>query len=416
MGGMFLDVAVGSSEQATGLAAGRECGAQVMASLGGAPGLVIAFCGGRQNPEDFLSGLRERIGATPVVGGSALGGMTPDVIGATGFECVAAAFPARMAPLDIRAVDNAVGDERATGEQLAESLLPAWSEGGSLLLLYDSIASAAPPLLHVGSRLVEGIQNVLDRDTGGTTGLLLGAGTLADLGMNDSWIFDGEDVRRHAAVGLVMPATLAVDTTIAHGCVPASGFHEITRIHGAEVYELDGRPACEVIADALSISPRELPDQRLSLALTLGEKHGDPYAPFEESQYVNRLVMNADPERGTVTLFEADYRVGTWVQLMVTDADRMCASVDERVTELLAEQNPDPDFALYIDCAGRCSHFNGTDADEAAIVRERLAARDIPWLGFYSGVEIAPYLGRSRPLDWTGVLATFSEVDPADGR
>ena len=28
-----------------------------------------------------------------------------------------------------------------------------------------------------------------------------------------------------------------------------------------------------------------------------------------------------------------------------------------------------------------------------------------PLLGFYSGVEIAPFEGYSRPLDWTGVLA-----------
>jgi len=30
-------------------------------------------------------------------------------------------------------------------------------------------------------------------------------------------------------------------------------------------------------------------------------------------------------------------------------------------------------------------------------------------LGFYSGVEIAPFLGRSRGLDWTGVLLLFVE-------
>ena len=31
----------------------------------------------------------------------------------------------------------------------------------------------------------------------------------------------------------------------------------------------------------------------------------------------------------------------------------------------------------------------------------------VPFLGFYSGVEIAPVRGISRPLDWTGVLATL---------
>jgi hypothetical protein len=31
----------------------------------------------------------------------------------------------------------------------------------------------------------------------------------------------------------------------------------------------------------------------------------------------------------------------------------------------------------------------------------------VPLLGFYSGVEIAPFGGYSRPLDWTGVLTTL---------
>ena len=33
----------------------------------------------------------------------------------------------------------------------------------------------------------------------------------------------------------------------------------------------------------------------------------------------------------------------------------------------------------------------------------------MPLLGFYSGVEIAPFMGGSRALDWTGVLIVLSE-------
>lgn len=32
-----------------------------------------------------------------------------------------------------------------------------------------------------------------------------------------------------------------------------------------------------------------------------------------------------------------------------------------------------------------------------------------PLLGFYSGVEVAPILGKSRGLDWTGVLMVLAE-------
>ncbi len=38
-----------------------------------------------------------------------------------------------------------------------------------------------------------------------------------------------------------------------------------------------------------------------------------------------------------------------------------------------------------------------------------MKAAGIPFLGFYSGVEIASLMGRSRGLDWTGVLIIFAE-------
>ena len=51
--------------------------------------------------------------------------------------------------------------------------------------------------------------------------------------------------------------------------------------------------------------------------------------------------------------------------------------------------------------------MSGTLVEEADVVAAALPD-DTPFLGFYSGVEIAPLCGRSRPLDWTGVLATYS--------
>ena len=42
--------------------------------------------------------------------------------------------------------------------------------------------------------------------------------------------------------------------------------------------------------------------------------------------------------------------------------------------------------------------------EEAEEIINELNKHNIPLFGFYSGVEIAPMLGRSRGLDWTSVL------------
>jgi small ligand-binding sensory domain FIST len=96
------------------------------------------------------------------------------------------------------------------------------------------------------------------------------------------------------------------------------------------------------------------------------------------------------------------------VQIMSRNNQLMIDSVRQQTRRLLASVNQArPLFALYIDCAGRSSAFSGAEEEEAAILQAELGP-DIPLLGFYSGVEVAPLLGQSRPLDWTGVLTLLT--------
>ena len=193
-----------------------------------------------------------------------------------------------------------------------------------------------------------------------------------------------------------------------HGCIPVSSFLEITKIDGPVVYELDGRPATEVLREILSTKQGSSLTENLSLVVTLGEKHGDPYDPYDESAYVNRLIISTNPTDGSVTLFEADFKVGTKVQIMSRDNQLMVESARKRTGELKKSLGGlKPAFALYIDCAGRTSAFSGSEVEEASVLQAELG-REIPLLGFYSGVEIAPLMGKSRPLDWTGVLTLFT--------
>jgi small ligand-binding sensory domain FIST len=190
--------------------------------------------------------------------------------------------------------------------------------------------------------------------------------------------------------------------------MPVSSFLEVTRIDGPLIYELNGRPALEVLQEMIGDEQGSFNADNLSLNITLGEKHGDLYAPYSESAYVNRLIVNANPEDGSVRIFEADFQVGTKIQIMSRNNQMMMESVQQR-TKALRDSlgSATPLGALYINCAGRACAFGGGDVEEASVLQKELGA-EIPLLGFYSGVEIAPLLGRSRPLDWTGVLTLFT--------
>jgi hypothetical protein len=297
-----------------------------------------------------------------------------------------------------------LADEREAGQQLGAQVRRSAADGAVVLMLFDSVACASPLRLHYASSIVEGFH----AGFGNRPVCLLGGGLLTDMNLSDGWVFLGDDVAKHAAVALVFPPEVEAATAILHGCRPVSSFMEITRIDGAEVYEIDGRPALAVIERMLGLPLGGARGQELSLVATLGQKQGDPFAPYDENAYVNRLILRANPDTGSVTLFEPDYALGTRVQIMSRDNALMLASVHEGVEAVnRAIAGSDNLLGLYIDCAGRGSARSGAPVEEAEPVLRGFDA-SVPFLGFYSGVEIAPFAGGpSRPLDWTGVLTVL---------
>ena len=364
----------------------------------------MAFTGGRHDGALIFDALRQVLGEIPLVGGAAVGTITRGAVGYSGFECAVAVFPASLGKPVILTEEGLAEGESRVGERLGRRIREAADEGAVVILIYDSVRSPGPPpTLHAGSRLLEGIYDGLD----GFDIQLVGAGTLADIQLSDSYVFDGAGCARHRVVAVVLPPGLAAETVILHGCVPASSFMEITRAEGAVIHELDGRPALEALERMLGGPIDAHRAKELSLRVTLGEKHGEPFAPYDESAYVNRLIVSVDPQIGSLTLFEADFRSGARVQFMSRDNDMMVASVERRTAALMDRlAGKSCVLGFYFDCAGRSGLISGSSVEEADVMVQHCRA-DIPVLGFFSGVEVAPLMGRSRPLDWTGVFSVI---------
>ncbi len=370
----------------------------------GTPAMLLVFCGGRHDPKAMLAALTSEFGPVPVYGGSAAGVIGRDGCSYGGFELgLIALFDPVVTPQAV--VTEALPQgEAAAGFALGQAVGRIASPDAAVMLLFDSLASRAPPRLHFARSIVDGFN-----DGFGTTPLqLFGGGLLTDMNLTGGWVFAGRRVLKHAAAALVFPPGVGIETVIMHGCRPISSFMEITRIQGADVFELDGEPALGVIERMLGLPLGETRGQELSLVVTLGQKLGDPYAPYQEGDYVNRLILRANHEVGSVTLFEPDFALGTQVQTMSRDNSLMLDSVRRGVDAMNSSvAGADNLFGLYIDCAGRASARSGAAVEEAELVTEGLDP-SIPLLGFYSGVEVAQVGGGiSRSLDWTGVLAVL---------
>ncbi len=405
---------VGTSRNSNSLKAVQEALDQAMAKMivGQSPVWALMFCGKKHDPDEVVRNIRAKAGAVSVVGGSAVGVISNTMLGYSEHELGLVLFSDDLRRPDIVSVDDISRGEWEAGHHLGQKLSAKVDHRSTVLVFYDSVRSGPPPVLNIANRFVEGIYAGLGDNN---QAKLIGGGVLSDFSMSDkTYIFDGHKAVKHGAVAVVLPPELQSHTTIMHGCTPVSAFLEVTKVDGPVIYELDGRPVLDVLYENLGQVVDNLDLSDPSLIVTLGRKFGDPFAPFDEASYVNRLIVRSNPDDGSVTLFEADFEQGTQVQIMSRDNMLMVESVAEQTRKLQEQVDPQqPLFAFYVDCIGRASAFSGAEVEEASILQQSLAA-DVPLFGFYSGVEIAPLLGRSRPLDWTGVLTLFTkEPEPS---
>ena len=399
-------IILGASRNTDSFLAGQRAARRITEKMGtkDSAGWIMAFCGGRHDPEAFLEGVHAFLGPVPVLGGAAVGTITNQSISYGGYECALAAFPQTSDELTILTAPGLEQGEAQAGEHIGKQLRDHAPDNATVLLFYDSIQSGPPPVLNVASQLMDGVYVGL----GDKPLKVFGAGMLGDFQLIRSYVFDGRAPVKNTAVAIVLPSVWSSHITIMHGFKPISAFMEITRIEGPVIYELDNRPAYEVLHEMTHMNNESQEDVNFSLMVALGKKIGDPFEPYKESAYINRQIIGASPEDGTISLFEADFQVGMKIQIMSIDHQLVLESVRNQTTELLnGFDNGNALWALYIDCAGRACAYCGDEVEEASILQE-VIGETMPLLGFYSGVELAPFVDRTRPLDWTGVLAVFT--------
>ena len=367
---------------------------------------TVAFCGGKHDPIDFLKSVREVAGDRVLIGGTAVGVITNEQSSYGGYEAGVAVVSSDSIWFDAVSVGGLAQSEEAAGQRLGSMLRRKGAdESKAILLFYDSVKHAQPLSVNLASQLIRGVEKGLD----GPHAPVLGGGMLRDYQWSGSHVFANDQAMTQHAVGVMISGACSVHHAISHGCEPASDYHTITSIDGPVDKELDGRPALDVIEDI--IGPGAAQDwQQYSLLVTLGANYGnDPYGVYDENEYVNRLIAAANPDDGSVVLFESDFGPGEQVQVMRRSNEHMLESARVMSSDILTKTtDKTPFLALYIDCAGRTSGFSGAGEEEGAIVQEMVGSR-MPLLGFYSGVEIAPFMGVSRALDWSGVLIVLSE-------
>jgi hypothetical protein len=268
-GGMEM-IILGASRNTDSFLAGQRAARRIADKMAAkdSAGWIVAFCGGRHDPEAILKGVRTHLGHIPVLGGSAVGTITNRRISYGGYECALALFPETSDKFSILTASGLDQSEARVGEQLGRQLRECAADNATVMLFYDSIQSSPPPVLNVASRLLDGIYaGLADKPL-----KLFGAGLLCDFQLSRSYIFDGRSPAKNMAVALILPPVWSSHITIMHGFKPISTFMEITRIDGATIYELDGRPAYEVLYEMTQLTNKHRTEVDFTTMVALGKK------------------------------------------------------------------------------------------------------------------------------------------------
>jgi len=363
--------------------------------------MVLMFSTARHDQSLLREAVISVIGVSvPIYGGGAVGIITNEYFGYAGDQIAVVCIWLDGVGCKVLTDGGLKESEKDTGIRLGQRLAELGTKPDSpVMLFYDALDCEKGVRMLMATWLLEGIEKGL-----GFFPDLTGAGLMGDHACTPTSQWTGDGISEHNAITLAFSGDIRINSVIMHGCRPATGYYTVTKAHGPVILEINGKPAIQFIDELLesAISPEEYP-----FFLIFGINHGERWGEYDEDYYASRLCLGIDKERNGIVMFEPDMVEGTEFQLMykALDLNYIKPKIDKMFDDLDGRK---PVFAVYIDCAGRCSGYGGMDMEDAVVIQKTVAGR-VPVLGLYTGVEIASIGGRPRGLDWTGVFCLFSQ-------
>jgi hypothetical protein len=292
-----------------------------------------------------------------------------------------------------------VPDMAVDGEQVGTGIAHA--------LRPDLLADARALLVFPDGMMCdfEGIRTGLEGALSLEAQLPLFGGTASD---NRAWEktyqYCDDEVLTGGVGWALLSGDVRVATAASHGCVSLGVTHEITRCEDTRIYELDGRPATDVLSEYMT--PEEMLDWGMAVAnMPLGFKAPAEIGDYDE--YLIRVILTKDEANGSFTI-PTRVTAGTQISMMRRDYDKIVSGVDRLGRELRAQLHDEqPKLVLQFECAGRGRTFL---RDDLKLQLQQQLHDQLPaatWFGFYTYGEIGPVAENNCFHNYTSVVAAL---------
>jgi small ligand-binding sensory domain FIST len=323
----------------------------------------------------IVDALRDATGVADWVGAAGLGiaGDEEDFFDEAALAIMVADFPAGS--YQILSSAEAVG--RAAAARSRSDAAPGF---------------AGPPLvvLHADAGRSDVVE-LIDKASADTQGYLIGGLTMSETARHQV----AGIVTDSGLTGVMFEPEVGVVTSLSQGCGPIGELHTITRAVNNYIFELDGKPALDVLKhDVGDVLARDLRRAAGFIHAAL------PVAGSDTGDYVVRNLIGVDDSEGIVAIAET-VEVGDRVMFVSRDANAAAKDFKSMLDRLAARAAGKAKGALFFSCIARGPNMFGGRGTELKMIRDALGA--VPLVGIYANGEIS----NSRLYGYTGVLTLF---------
>jgi hypothetical protein len=398
---MAIKAGVGMSHHHSPIVAGREAAEQALKEAGvERPDFIFMFASIGYDQQSLVRAVREATGGAPLSGCSAEGTINGDDADESNFSVLVTAISSNELRWTNGLATGLEDDSRAVGQRVAQELLPHLSADTIGLFVFPDGLSLYLEHFFVG------LEGNLPSDQflplwGG------GAGNNVSVEEPTYQYCDDEVVSDGVSYAL-LSGEVQASWAISHALIPIGGERKVTRSQGNVIYEIDGKPATEVLKEYLPehalIEDRDWMRYAISLALFFK-------APsyMKDEEYVVRGVPAVRMADGSI-IVQTEVQEGTSIWFSSRDKEKMTTGFDRMAAQIKDQLGgAQPKLVFQFECLTRGKTMLREQEKLQLLKRFRQAlGPEAPWAGFYTIGEIGPVEEHNNHHLFTSVVLTLS--------
>src|ERR687897_729703 len=406
---MATTAGVGMSRHHNPNVAGRQAAGQALQKAGVAePDFALMFASIGYDQPSLLRAVRETTGGAPLSGCSVEGTIAAEDADESNFSVVVTAISSDELEWTNGLATGLSADSRAVGQRVAQELLPHLSTDTIGLFVFPDGMSAIFDTFFAANfdDFLAGLEESLPSERflplwGG------GAGNSFDAGAPTYQYLDDEVVSDGVSYALLSGKAEA-SWAMSHSLIPIGGARRVTRSRGNVIYEIDGKPAAEVLKEYLPEQVLTEDEDWLPYSVSLALCFRAP-SYMKDEEYVVRGIPAVKMDDGSITV-QTEVSEGTSVWFSSRDKEKITTGFDRMAAQIKEQLGGEkPKLVFQFECATRGKMMFREQEKLQILKRFRQSLDpDAPWVGFYTAGEIGPVEEHNLRHLYTSVVLALS--------